>query len=351
MGSQLSARFDYERQNPTLDPEPVVPKGRIVKIPVAEYYAVPALSNSGMKDLAVSPLRYWHLNINPARPVRVESPEMKFGTALHCLVLEGDQAFEQRYACKLNAADYPDCLITIEDLRGWIRDKGGKPVGTRKAEVIQQAQAMDPSVPVWDVLEARHFATNGGKTFFEKEEWTRLANAAAALRREPKVQEILKSGDAEVSVFVTDSATGIPLKGRLDWISASASCIADIKTFTQKRGKSIDQTIADAIYYEGYYRQAFLYSTLHQRATGRKAPLKYIMPFVESQEPHEVRIRELRQSSHGAVNLYWQKAAIEVRHFCETWGHYMSEFGDRPWRRDREIEVLDDMEMKGMAFD
>jgi hypothetical protein len=46
-----------------------------------------------MKDLAVSPLRYWHLNLNPNRPPRIETPEMQFGTALHCLVLEGEMAF------------------------------------------------------------------------------------------------------------------------------------------------------------------------------------------------------------------------------------------------------------------
>jgi PDDEXK-like uncharacterized protein DUF3799 len=342
--------FDYERQNATLlDPEPAI-NAAIAKIPVAEYSSVVALSNSGMKDLAVSPLRYWYLHINPERPMREETPEMRFGTALHCLVLEGDAAFEQRYACKLDADDYPNCLVTIEDLRGWIRDKGGKPSGTRKSEVIQHAQAIDQSAPIWDVLEARHFAMNGGKTFFAKEEWVRLTNAAAALRREPKVQEILQSGECEVSVFVTDAATGIPLKARLDWLSAS-SCIADIKTFQQKRaGKSTDQTIADAIYYEGYYRQAFLYSTLHQRATGRERPLRYIMPFVESQPPHEVRIRELRPSSNGVANVYWQKSAIEVRHFCSVWATCMGEFGEKPWRRDVEVEPLLDEEMRGMVY-
>lgn len=348
MAGQLSSAFDYERQHATLlDPEPVVAQGRVAKIPAAEYYATPALSNSGMKDLAVSALRYWYLNINPDRPVREETQEMLFGSALHCLVLEGDQVFEQRYACKLDPADYPNCLTTIEDLRGWIRDKGGKPSGTRKSEVIQQAQSMDRSVPIWDVLEARHFATNGGKTFFEKADWTRLANAAAALRREPKVQEILQAGDAEVSVFAPDPSTGIPLKGRLDW--ANKKYILDLKTFTQKRGKSIDQSVADAIFYEGYYRQAYLYSTLHRLVVPDVKP-RYIMAFVESNEPHEVRIKELRSTMHGVANVYWQRAAIEVRHFCEVWAKCMNEFGEKPWRHDREIEALDDMEMKGMAF-
>lgn len=349
MAGELSVAFDYERQNATLlDQEPVVARGRVAKIPAPEYYAAPGLSNSGMKDLAVSALRYWHMNINPDRPAREASPEMNFGTALHCLVLEGAEAFEQRYACKLQADDHPGCLVTIEDLRGWIRDKGGKPSGTRKAEVIQQAQAIDSSVPIWDVLEARHFAVNGGKTLFDKAEWGRLANAAAALRREPKVQELLQAGEAEVSIFCSDTTTGIPLKARLDWLGESR--IADIKTFTQKRGKSIDQSVADAIYYEGYYRQAFLYCTLEQRASGRKAPLRYIMPFVESQEPYEVRIRELRPSTNGVVNVYWQRAAIEVRHFCSVWSECMNEFGEKPWRTEQNIEALLDEEMPGMTY-
>jgi hypothetical protein len=47
---------------------------------------MPGLSFSGMKDFAVSPLRYWYRNINPNRPPFEATPEMQLGSALHCAV-------------------------------------------------------------------------------------------------------------------------------------------------------------------------------------------------------------------------------------------------------------------------
>jgi hypothetical protein len=48
----------------------------------SDYFASEGLSQSGLKDLAISPYRYWYLNINPDRPERKETPEMRFGSAL-----------------------------------------------------------------------------------------------------------------------------------------------------------------------------------------------------------------------------------------------------------------------------
>jgi hypothetical protein len=309
----------------------------------SEYRAIPALSQSGMKDLAVSPYRFWYLNINPNRPERKETPEMQFGSAMHCAVLQ-PKDFQKRYACEVDAPK--DCLETMDDLRAFIRSKGATPKGTKKAEAIAQVQSIEPEAPILDVLKAAHLKTHAGKVILSRSDWQRVNRATNSLRSEPRVEEILSVGEPEVPLFVDDPDTGVPLKGRLDWLRPKL--ILDLKSFTQKRDKSIDKSITDAIFYEGYYRQAYFYSKL--RGWPETWDGDFVIAFVESEEPHEVRLRSLRPKSFGNVNLYWQKALLETRALIRSYADCLKEFGGRPWRYAQDINPLVDEEMPGLAY-
>jgi hypothetical protein len=317
-----------------------------------DYFAQPGLSNSGMSDLAVSPYRYWFLHINPDRKPKEETPAMTFGKALHMAVLEPER-FPERYCREIDASDYPGCLVTIDDLRGWLKDRGFVPKGTRKADVISQVQ-LQANPPILDVLRERHAAENAGKTELSKDFWFRIGNAAIALRQEPEIAKILSDGQPEVPLTATDPKTRVFLKGKLDWMSDS--CTMDVKTYSQQRGKSIDKTIADAIWYERYFRQAYFYSYLRSLQPGFSKPgiaavaPPFLIAFVESEEPHEVRIRELRAKNCGEVNLFWERARLEVREHIRTFADYSARFGENPWRDACEITALADEEMPGMAY-
>lgn len=309
-----------------------------------DYYAMPGLSNSGMKDLAVSPLRYWHLHINPERPADEPTPEMKIGSALHCAVLE-PEAFDKRYACEIIPPD--GCLVTIEDLRGFLRDKGHAPKGTRKAEVVAQVQACDPNAPILDVLVERHAVEHAGKVIFKPEDWVRISGMTASLLDEPRVMSVLEAtGTPESAIFAKDPETGVLLKGKLDWLAPTLTM--DLKTFSQKRGKSIDRSVADAILYEQYYRQAYFYATL--RGWPKTFSGEFVMAFVESESPYEVRLRVLRPKTGGNANLYWERARVEVRQLIRTYAECMEHFGDKPWRYAQEITPLADEEMPGLSY-
>ncbi len=309
-----------------------------------DYFAAPGLSNSGMSDLAVSPLRYWYKHINPERPADEPTPEMQVGSALHCAVLEPAE-FDKRYACEVIPPD--GCLVTIEDLRGFLRDKGHAPKGTRKAEVVAQVQACDPNAPILDVITQSHAEQHAGKVIFPVESWLCIGGAVSALRDEPRVNAILEAdGKAEYQIFTTDKDTGIPLKGKLDWFAPGLTL--DLKTFQQKRGKSIDRSVADAILYEQYYRQAYFYGLL--RGWPKEFSGEFVIAFVESTPPHEVRLRVLRPKTGGNANLYWERARVEVRHLIRAYAECMDHFGDKPWRYAQEITALADEDMPGLAF-
>lgn len=309
-----------------------------------DYFSAPGLSNSGMKDLAVSPLRYWHLHINPERPADEPTPEMQIGSALHCAILE-PAAFDKRYACE--AIPPEGCLSTIGDMRDWLKSKGVTPKGTLKVDIVAQVLAKDPSAPVLDLIVEKHAAEHAGKVIFPVESWLCIGGAAQAVRDEPRVNAILEAaGKPEAEIFGKDQDTGVLLKGKLDWLAPTLTL--DLKTFTQKRGKSIDRSVADAILYEQYYRQAFMYALL--RGWPKEFSGEFVMVFVESTPPHEVRLRVLRPKTGGNANLYWERARVEVRQLIRTYAECMAHFGDKPWRYAQEITALADEEMPGLSY-
>jgi hypothetical protein len=232
-------------------------------------------------------------------------------------------------------------------LRGWLRDAGHTPKGTRKAEIIHQVVAVSgyQCPPIWDVIAGRHAEENAGKVIFNTEDWSRLSGAAVALSEEPRVQAILAEGKCEVSLFA--DTLDVRMKGKLDWVTPNITL--DLKTFVQKQKKSIDKSVADAIFYEEYYRQAYIYHGL--RTLNGHGDTDFVMAFVESQPPHEVRIKSLQPKLGGQANVYWTRAMLEVRALARTYKEHMEHFGpDKPWRFAQEVAVLTDEDMPQMAY-
>jgi hypothetical protein len=316
-----------------------------------EYFAADGLSASGMKDLEVSPLRYWYLHINPDAPLKIPTPEMEFGTALHCAVLEPDQ-FDQRFAREFVPPD--NVLDTINEIRAFAEASGFKPKGTRKDEVIQQVLSIFPDAPILQVLDARYLAKHEGKTIIKLEIWERVAGAARALVEEPEVRKALSAGSPEVAMTAKDPETGVTLKARIDWVRDDLTM--DLKTFAQQRGKSIDRSINDSIWYEKYYRQAYFYSLVRglqgsdKAASAQSAP-PFLMPFVESEQPHETRIRELRPKIGTEVNLWWERARVDTRRLIRQYAECLHRYGAKHWREWQGRDPLVDEDMKALAFD
>lgn len=312
-------------------------------IDAEKYFAAPGLSNSMMKDLAISPLRMWHRWINPQREIDEPTAQMQFGTALHCAILEPDE-FQRRFACEFEPPE--NCLDTMDDLRGFIRDKGHSPKGTRKDELIAQALTIDSGAQILALLRMDFAKDNEDKTVLSVSDWERVAQCEIALREQPAFAKLIESGTAEVALFGAEPHTNAPIKGRLDWVTPEITL--DIKTFSQKKGKSIDKSVTDAIFYEQYYRQAYIYALL--RGWPKTWNGKHVLAFVESDPPHEVRLRSLHARSAGEANLYWTRAALEVRDFCRTYQKYSERFGTEPWRDRCSIDALYDEEIPQLAW-
>jgi hypothetical protein len=319
----------------------------------AQYRAAPGLCYSALKDLAISPLRFWAHWIDPNREREEPTPEMQFGSAVHCAVLEPEK-FDSLYTCRVDASDYPGCLVTADDLKRWLAERGLPTSAKRKDELIARVIEADSTVPILDVLEARHAEESAGKVEFRKPDWERIQGAAEALHDEPRLNELLSDGEPEVAMFATDPDTGVLLKGRMDWVSPQFTL--DVKTFSQMRGKSIDKTVTDAIWYEHYYWQAYFYALLRSLQEGfpkkgiSAAAPPHVLAFVESDKPHETRLRTLLPKSVGETNLYWQRAQLEVRALIRMYAECWNRFGEKPWRSACELEALEDAEIPQLAY-
>jgi hypothetical protein len=215
---------------------------------------------------------------------------------------------------------------------------------------------MDRDVPIFDVLQADNRDANAGKIELDGEDWDNVLACGEALRNEPMLAEILNHPEARVEqqLFVIDPETKVLLKAKLDFTTPDTTL--DLKTFVQKRDKSIDQSIADAIWYEKYYRQGWFYTALRAikdgdvSKSGPQRGRRYLMAFVESDQPHEVRLRELRPRIAGEVSMLWEKGRIECRAYIDVFARCLAKFGANPWREMQDIEALTDEEFPGLRW-
>jgi len=170
---------------------------------------------------------------------------------------------------------------------------------------------------------------------------------AQALTEEPALRSVLANGKGEVSMTARDPETGVLLKARLDWMAPDVTL--DLKTFTVKRDGSVDKSICDAIYYEGYHRQAYFYSFVRSLVTG-ETPKDFLFSFVESDQPHETRIKRLTSKRGGSLNLYWEMARQECRKLIRLYADCLAQYGDDPWRDKQEISTLADEDVRQFSY-
>ena len=187
---------------------------------------------------------------------------------------------------------------------------------------------------------------------FPSDAWRRIQGAAQALRDEPLLAEILAEGEAEKRYFV--ECDGINLKSYMDWVTPTWT--VDLKTIaTGSHGeRSFDREVTTAIWYRGYYRQAYFYSLVRSIVSSGNPQTgpRFLFAFVESEPPHEVRLREMRPKEFGEVNLLWERARIEVNRCIDLYREYAAEFGtgERPWRHACKIEALGEEEFPGLHY-
>lgn len=200
-----------------------------------------AVSNSMLRDFALSPLHCYARHFDPKRPPREEKKGQLEGSMAHCALLEPDQ-FAQRY--KVGPTVNRNTKVWKEFAEGMCANE----------TAIQQEQA--------DVAHAQ----------------------ARSLRAIPDVGSMLSRGRPEVSAYWVDGPTGLLCRCRPDWVwehpDGTSVLLLDAKTYSSAKPAEFARQVPRM----SYHAQAAWYIDGFASASG-KTVLGFIFGAVETSFP------------------------------------------------------------------
>jgi len=256
--------------------------GRYPTLSFADYLAIDAESASRLKALMHTAAHYKHAIDHPDDG-KEETAAMRFGTAVHCALLE-PEAFSDRY--------------TIDPMS----PKGGYPAGWRNTKDYKEQKA--------EILESGRgvLALN-------------LANDCMRMRDklygEPShARDLLMAKSAtEVSYVIEDSFTGTTCKLRPDLEVDSGRIIVDLKKCAQI--SRFPKQIVDL----KYNLSAAHYQTLLQERHEGNACDHFLWLVVEEGAPFEFRVIELDQAGREYSWRLWRRLMKQAKE-CRESGVY-----------------------------
>lgn len=194
-----------------------LPRGENVSVDKQTYHSgTGRLTSSGAKEILRSPAHYY-LRYGPRAKPAPPTAAMRFGTAAHMLILEGEATFKKHVAANPGINR---------------RTKAGK------AEWLE-----------W--LSTRpHLAAD---MVFSVEDYDSMFWMRDAVYAHPKAAELLGVGQAEQYYEWDDPETGAPCKALADWLSPNA--LVDLKTCAD----ASPEGFAKAVYNFKYHLSACFY--------------------------------------------------------------------------------------------
>lgn len=264
------------------DTPPLPAPGIYFGMPEELYHALPALSASGIKDFAASPMLFWAkcqwLSEDARKREAEAAAEAKekahrvIGKAYHCRILEGAEAYAQRFAVELSAEDCAGALEHTDQIKAAINAAGVKPFskvedalpdGTVymrsavKADWEQQLLSIDPHAKLLSALRSQHAKANAGKALISFDAHGQIEIAARMIEADPNARHAVTGGYPEVVLIWHCAETGVPMKARVDRLKLKAA--VDLKTIGNEAGMSLDRAIFRAIANYKYAIQPAVY--------------------------------------------------------------------------------------------
>lgn len=337
-------------------------------MPDEEYLAIPALSSSGIKNLRISPLDFWANSrwLNPAYEEDTESNGDNFakdlGKAYHKRIVEGKDAFAQCYAPEINAADYENILRTVDDMKGWLVDKGLPKTGKTKAELIDRILEHDPTARIWDAIEDGYRKEHEGKSFLPQKYMDKIELAAAMIEKHPELSKAFSGGMPEVTVCWICPDTGAHCKARFDYLKSRA--IVDLKTLANKNGLPLRNAVAREIGFRRYHIQAAWYleaashiKRLLIKGDHTNASYDFLKGLMQDHPKTFLWVFQMKGVAPAALgytlpeqSTLMSLARAETDNAKHLYQECLKTFGTDPWINTSKIEPLDDADVPPWAL-
>lgn len=318
------------------------------------YHADPALGSSSIKELASKPCSWQYARLRPRG--EVEPEYLVWGSAWHCRVLEGKAAFDERYAKPPRPEDYPDALVTTDQIKDFLRMHGQKLTGN-KPELMLRARELDECPPFFDEILARWKFEHPDHVELTDRQAQEIEDAVSNMQRDPTLAAVMRAGSlidgaAELSIIWIDER-GIRRKARLDYALPPAgnrvkSLIVDLKSFTSFKGGTDEEAAIRKVYDMAYDVQVASYMDgyaaarrmLEQGLVYGEAPSdQYLHTFFHADGVDWVWVMMRRDNAMVPVTLsidtedkMFEHAKRIVDAALETYSGYMATYGpDALW--------------------
>ena len=223
-----------------------LPNSIVIGMPNDVYHASPPLSNSGLSLLAESPANY------AMAEDKDPTVALRFGTALHCAVLEPDR-YNSEYI-----------VLDVEDRRSAV-----------------YTHAVKKFTAEYVLLRKEHEAIEIIKSQFS-------ANS--------EIAEILSAdGISELAMFAFDPDTGLRLKCKFDWLWRDDNGGYHAIDIKKTRARNYRELAASFAKY-GYHRQEAFYRRVFRLATDTElASFSFLT--AQDESPYEVKLRRYDEIS------------------------------------------------------
>lgn len=331
-----------------------LPDGIYFGLPDKVYHGdTGALGSTSIVELASKPCLWQYDRLRPKKEVEPEF--LTWGHAWHCRVLEGKEAFDQRYARLPTPVDFPGCMVTVEEVKEFLRFKGEKLTGN-KPELVARAKQHDDCPPVFDDLMAQWRAKHPDYVELKPGSSQEIEDAVANMGRDPTMSAVMQAGSlidgaAELSIFYTEG--GVRRKARFDYGLGPAgarkrSLVVDLKSFTTFKGGSNEDAAIRKLYDQCYDVQAAYYRDAFRAAKGLCAAGKvfgpaprdgYLESFLSAPAVDWIWVMMRRDAgmipvilSIDADDRQIDHAKAIVDHAIDSYQRYVAEFGlDQLW--------------------
>ena len=250
------------KSEPKQDNLPMAPReGVHLGLPDTMYFDARALGSSDFHILATDTPSWWFASpFNPERKEKMrKSWALAFGSALHTLILEGEEAYERRFVVEPDR-DSNRYMKTREAILQRLKDVGYKPIPRGSAsfgkELFAAAARAGIAGDVWEMVNAGYQkAKQRGQSFVTEDENRRLRRMAYLVSQHADLGPNLRAGLSEVTVFWRrPERPEILLRARFDKLLPGV--VVDLKSFANERDKTPEEATEDAIVNHGYDLQA-----------------------------------------------------------------------------------------------
>lgn len=199
----------------------------------ADYDEIPALNKSTLWRFAQDPEDFvLGIRIAKSWPApKTDSAAMRWGRLYEWLLLTPDTFPEQ----------YKVLTVRLKENFLWRAN------WRQKAEKARRTRRFSKRLP--EYLKWEHDHLEAGWEIVTREEERTARTAVTIARATPLVEQTLAHGQAGVALVWLDEATGMLLKGLVDWVPSGIPALIDIKTAFDKSERGFRRAVRDFGYY------------------------------------------------------------------------------------------------------